>query len=133
VAWVCKRTIPSNRCLSAKLVPTFVDRGVLHNQRGGSPTAIISVSRLEPQFFFFQVAPQLYTQGWVDPVTKERMQFGHQHNKCVGWDCWWNMCPKFVHFFQLHSVCNMQLHWYNCLRTLIGFSFPGKTEVLYCS
>jgi hypothetical protein len=29
--------------LSAKLVPTFADRGVLRSQRGGSPTAVISV------------------------------------------------------------------------------------------
>jgi hypothetical protein len=30
-------------CLSAKLVPTFADRGVSRSQRGGSPTAVISV------------------------------------------------------------------------------------------
>jgi hypothetical protein len=34
---------PSDRRLSAKLVPTFADRRVLHSQRGGSPTAVISV------------------------------------------------------------------------------------------
>jgi structural maintenance of chromosome 4 len=34
---------PSYPCLSAMLVPTFADRGVLHSQHSGSPTAIISV------------------------------------------------------------------------------------------
>jgi hypothetical protein len=34
---------PNNRRLSAKLVPTFADRGMSHGQCGGSPTAIISV------------------------------------------------------------------------------------------
>jgi hypothetical protein len=34
---------PSDRSLSAKLVPTFADRGVSRSQRGGSPTAVFSV------------------------------------------------------------------------------------------
>jgi hypothetical protein len=33
---------PSNRRLSAKLVPTFADRRVLRSQSVGSPTAVIS-------------------------------------------------------------------------------------------
>jgi hypothetical protein len=35
---------PSDRRLSAKLVPTFADIGESRSQRGGSPTAVISVS-----------------------------------------------------------------------------------------
>jgi hypothetical protein len=34
---------PRDRRLSAKLVPTFADRGMSRSERGGSPTAIISV------------------------------------------------------------------------------------------
>jgi hypothetical protein len=34
---------PSDRRLSAKLIPTFADRGVQRSQRGGSPAAVISV------------------------------------------------------------------------------------------
>jgi hypothetical protein len=34
--------------LSAYLVPTFVDRGVSRGQRGGSLTAVNSISRSEP-------------------------------------------------------------------------------------
>jgi hypothetical protein len=33
---------PSDRRLSAKLVPTFADRGVSRSQRDGPPTAVIS-------------------------------------------------------------------------------------------
>jgi hypothetical protein len=36
---------PSYLRLSTRLVPTFADRGVSCSQRGGSPTAVISVSR----------------------------------------------------------------------------------------
>jgi hypothetical protein len=44
VALVRERTIPTERPrLSAKLVPTFADRGLWHDQCGGSPTAVISV------------------------------------------------------------------------------------------
>jgi hypothetical protein len=41
VAWDRERTIPSDRRLSAKLVPTLEDRGVLRSQRGGYHTAVI--------------------------------------------------------------------------------------------
>jgi hypothetical protein len=34
---------PSDRRLSAKLVPTFAYRRMSHGQCGGSPTAVISV------------------------------------------------------------------------------------------
>jgi hypothetical protein len=34
---------PSDRLLSAKLVATFADRWVSRSQRGGFPTAVISV------------------------------------------------------------------------------------------
>jgi hypothetical protein len=49
----------SNCPLSAKLVPRF--------QRDGSQLPYSRLSRPEP-LFFFQVAPQLYSRGWVDPV-----------------------------------------------------------------
>jgi hypothetical protein len=34
--------------MSAKLVPTFADRGVSRSERGGSPTTVIYISRPEP-------------------------------------------------------------------------------------
>jgi hypothetical protein len=38
------RANPTDRNLSATLVQTFVDRGMSPSQRGGSPTAVISVT-----------------------------------------------------------------------------------------
>jgi hypothetical protein len=49
---------PSDRRCSAKLVPTFADRWVLRSQCGGS-LGFLDCSR----YFFFQVAPQLYSRG----------------------------------------------------------------------
>jgi hypothetical protein len=49
----------SDRPLSAKLVPTFAYRGCR-----GLIIGFLDRSR----YFFFQVAPQLFSRGWVDPV-----------------------------------------------------------------
>jgi len=49
---------------SAKLVPTFADRGVSRGQRKGSPQPLISLfSRPGAATFFIQVAPQLTSRG----------------------------------------------------------------------
>jgi hypothetical protein len=67
VALVRERTIPSDRRLSAKLVPTFVDRGchvVSVTDPYGRNLDFLGQSR----YYFFQVAPQLYSRGWADPV-----------------------------------------------------------------
>jgi hypothetical protein len=57
---------PSDHRLSAKLVPTFADRWC----------HVVSVTDLycrnlgfldRSSYFFFQVAPQFYSLGWVDP------------------------------------------------------------------
>jgi hypothetical protein len=58
---------PSGRRLSAKLVAIFANRGCY----------VVSVTYLYGRilgfldrscYFFFQVAPQLYSRGWVNPV-----------------------------------------------------------------
>jgi hypothetical protein len=56
---------PSDRRLSAKLVPTFADRGC-HVVSVTDPYGRI-LGFLD-RYFFFQVAPQLYSRGWVDLV-----------------------------------------------------------------
>ena len=48
---------------SAKLVSTFVDRGVSRGQRNGSPRPLISVFWTGAATFFIQVAPQLTSRG----------------------------------------------------------------------
>jgi hypothetical protein len=74
---VCKRTPwpesaselyrPSDRRLSAKLVPTFSDRWC-------HVVSVIDLySRIlgfldRSRYFSFQAAPQLYSRGWVDPI-----------------------------------------------------------------
>ena len=47
----------SGRRRSAKLVPTFADRGVSRGQRNGSPRPLISVYRTWIATYFIQVAP----------------------------------------------------------------------------
>jgi hypothetical protein len=68
MAWVCEQTIrPTERRLLAKLVPTSADRecymvGVTDPH--GRILGFIDRNR----YYFFQIAPQLYSRGWVDPV-----------------------------------------------------------------
>jgi hypothetical protein len=58
---------PSDRRLSAKRLPTCADRGC-HVASVADPSGRISrFSRQEP-LLFYQVASQLYSRGWVDPV-----------------------------------------------------------------
>jgi hypothetical protein len=52
---------PSGSRLFANLVPTFADRRVSRSERGGSLTAVISGFLDRSRYFFFQVAPQLYS------------------------------------------------------------------------
>jgi hypothetical protein len=52
------------------LVPTFVDRGVLRGQRGGS-LKVVNLSFLyQSRYFFFQVAPHLSSQGLSGPRSR---------------------------------------------------------------
>jgi hypothetical protein len=53
----------SGRRLSAKLVPTFADRGMSRGQRNGYPRPLISVYRTWIATYFIQVAPQLTSRG----------------------------------------------------------------------
>jgi hypothetical protein len=65
--WASELYRPSDRRLSAKLLPTFADTGrhvVNMMDPYGRILGFIDSSR----YFFFQVAPQLYSRGWVDPV-----------------------------------------------------------------
>jgi hypothetical protein len=51
-------------------VSTFVDRGVSRGQRGGSPT-VVNLSFLDrSRYFFFQVAPHLFSHGLSGPRSR---------------------------------------------------------------
>jgi hypothetical protein len=71
---------PSDRRLSTKWLPTFADRGVPRGLRDGSLRPYSRFSRQEP-LFFYQVAPQLYSRGWVDPVQDPLLFFCSAGNR----------------------------------------------------
>jgi hypothetical protein len=57
----------SDRRLSAKWLPTFAERGC-HVVSVTDPYGrILGFSRQDP-LLFYQIAPQLYSRGWVHPV-----------------------------------------------------------------
>jgi hypothetical protein len=58
---------PSDRRLSAKLVTNFVDGGCQVVRVTHTYSRILNFLDRK-RYFFFQVAPQLYYRGWVDPV-----------------------------------------------------------------
>jgi hypothetical protein len=58
---------PSDLRLSTKLVPTFADIGC-HVVSVTDPYCCILGFQDRSRYFFFQVAPQLYSRGWVGPV-----------------------------------------------------------------
>jgi hypothetical protein len=58
---------PSDRRSSAKWLPTFCGLRVPRGQRDGSLRPYSRFSR-QDTLLFYQVAPQLYSRGWVDPV-----------------------------------------------------------------
>jgi hypothetical protein len=59
---------PSDCCLSAKLVPTFADRGC-HGVSVTDPNGHILGFLYRSRYFFYQVPAQLYSRGWVDHVS----------------------------------------------------------------
>jgi hypothetical protein len=64
-----------NRRLSAKIVPAFADRG-WHVVSVTDPYGRILEILGGRRYFFFQVAPKLYSRGWVDPVYYLYVYFG---------------------------------------------------------
>jgi hypothetical protein len=68
VAWVRERTIPTERSpLVGEVSANIADRGchvVSMTDPYGRILGFLDWSR----YFFFQVAPQLCSRGWVDPV-----------------------------------------------------------------
>jgi hypothetical protein len=69
MASVRKRTIPTERppLVSKASANFFADRGC-HVVSVANPYCRILGFLDRSRCFFFQVAPQLYSRGWVDPV-----------------------------------------------------------------
>jgi hypothetical protein len=69
VTWVARKPFQSSdRRLSTKLVPNFADRGC-HVVSVTDPYGRILDFVDRSRYFFIQVAPQLYSRGWVDHVS----------------------------------------------------------------
>jgi hypothetical protein len=69
MVWVRERTIPTERPpLVGEVIANFWGWMVPRSQRDGSLRPYSRFSRQEP-LLFYQVAPQLYSRGWVDSVT----------------------------------------------------------------
>jgi hypothetical protein len=65
---VRERTIPTERPpLVGEVIANLCGERVPRGQRDGSLRPYSRVSRQEP-LLSYQVAPQLYSRGWVDPV-----------------------------------------------------------------
>jgi hypothetical protein len=58
---------PNDRRLLTKLVPTCADRGC-HVVSVKDPYGRIPGFLDRSRYFFFQVAPELYSRGWMDPA-----------------------------------------------------------------
>jgi hypothetical protein len=67
VAWVCERTISAEQPPLVKLVPTFVQRECYMVSVTDTYDRILGFLD-RSCYFFFQVAPQLYSRGWADLV-----------------------------------------------------------------
>jgi hypothetical protein len=68
LAWVRERTIPTERPpLVGEVSANFVDREC-HVVSVTDPHGRNLEFLYRSRYFFFQVAPQLYSRGWVDPV-----------------------------------------------------------------
>jgi hypothetical protein len=65
---------PSDRRISAKWLPTFADKGCHMVSVTDPYGSILDFSR-QGLLLFYQVAPQLYSRGWVDPVPDPLLVF----------------------------------------------------------
>jgi hypothetical protein len=56
------------KCETSIMLGGYCNPYFWFGQHDGSLQPYSRLSRLEPLFFFFQVTPQFYSRGWVDPV-----------------------------------------------------------------
>jgi hypothetical protein len=75
MVWVRERTIPTERPpLVSEVIANFCGYRVPRDQRDGFLRPYSRFSRQEP-LLFYQIAPQLYSRGWVDPVADSLLFF----------------------------------------------------------
>jgi hypothetical protein len=125
---------PSDCRLSAKLGPTFADR-VCRVVSATDPHGLILGLLDRSRHSLFQVAPQLYSGGWVDPVSDPLLlrKSGSAGNRTRGlWTCnqkfwpldhrgghwgrnvltfkFYNFLVKFLTFLSPSSVTSVWMH-----------------------
>jgi hypothetical protein len=84
-----------NRHLSAKLVSTFADRRC-RVVSAKDPHGCILIFLHWSQYYFFQVAAQLYSHGWEDPIPDSLLlrKYGSAWNRTRGlWICSQKLWP----------------------------------------
>jgi hypothetical protein len=75
MVWVRERTIPTERPpFVGEVIANFCGWRVPRGQRDGSLRPYSRFSRQEP-LLFYEVAPQLYSGGWVGPVPEPLLSF----------------------------------------------------------
>jgi hypothetical protein len=103
--------LPSDRRLRAKLLTTFAYWGchvVITTDTYGRILGFWGLSR----YFFFQVAPQLYSRGWVDPVPDPLLlrKFGSAGNRTRDfWICSQELWPLDHKMQSILSCVNVYL------------------------
>jgi hypothetical protein len=81
MVWVRERTIPTERPpLVGKVIANFCGQRVPRGQRDGSLRPYSRFSR-QKTILFYQIDPQLYSRGWVDPVPDPLLLFGSAGNR----------------------------------------------------
>jgi hypothetical protein len=127
--WVRERTIPTEwPPLVGEVITNFYGYRVPRGQRDGSLLPYSRFSRHEP-LLFYQVAPQLYSRGWVDPVPDPLLFFLLPGNRTRDpWICSQELWPldhrggqttkaieKKKHLFHILPLPPWALHNYNCV------------------
>jgi hypothetical protein len=85
MVWVRERTIPTERpLLVGEVIANLCGERVPRGQRDRSLRLYSRFSRQEP-LLFYQVAPQLYSRGWVDSVPDPLLFFWkcRESNPCL--------------------------------------------------
>jgi hypothetical protein len=84
MVWVRERTIPTERpLLVGEVIANFCGWRVPRGQRDGSLRPYSRFYRQQP-LLFYQVASQLYSRGWVDPVPDPLLFSGSAGNRTRG-------------------------------------------------
>jgi hypothetical protein len=143
VAWVRERTISTERpLLVGEVNVNFLRIGGATWSAWRIPTAVFSISRQEA-LLFYQVAPQLYSRGRVDPVPDPLLYiYWTFPSKMSQKEYFTNFETHFTFncelsrklYIRLHLICSMKLfrtELYQYTLQLSSFNFSDTKQPLY--